>query len=159
MDQLTHRLHPQSNHSSPILSHCWRGCSEEKVCRHSSVLISLWRSPHKTTLVPPRLAPNIPKRTTSKSCGSIQLRPKRDLVLRPISISLYQNATKSKSMASTMTMRPHMWSPAIRGQPICDATNNHGKIICCNKKTVDFWVKYISLASTMVGNIKLKAWD
>ena len=27
-----------------------------------------------------------------------------------------------------------MWSPAIQGQPIYDATNSRGKIICCNKK-------------------------
>ena len=52
----------------------------------------------------------------------------------------------------------HMWSPAIRGQPIYDDTNHCGKIICCNQKTVDFWVKYIELASTIVGKTKLKAW-
>ena len=51
-----------------------------------------------------------------------------------------------------------MWSPSIQGQPIYDAINNRGKIICCNQQTADFWVKYIALASTMVGNIKLKAW-
>ena len=61
-------------------------------------------------------------------------------------------------MASTMTMRTHMWSPTIRGQPIYDDTNHRGKIICCNQKTADFWVKYIELASTIVGKTKLKAW-
>ena len=62
------------------------GGEKRKVWRHSSCLISQWRSPHATTLVPPRLAPDIPKRTTSKSCGSTQLRLKRPLSMRPISI-------------------------------------------------------------------------
>ena len=52
----------------------------------------------------------------------------------------------------------HMWSPSIRGQPFYDVTNHCGKIICCNQQTVNFWVKYIELASTKVGKIKLKAW-
>ena len=52
----------------------------------------------------------------------------------------------------------HMWGPGIRGQPIYDDTNHCGKIICCNQQTVDFWVKYIELASTLVGKTKLKAW-
>ena len=52
----------------------------------------------------------------------------------------------------------HMWSPGIKGQPIYDEVNHRGKIICCNKQTVDFWVKYIELASTQVGTIQLKAW-
>ena len=52
----------------------------------------------------------------------------------------------------------HKWSPAVKGQPIYDEVNQRGKIICSNKQTVDFWVKYIELASTQVGTIKLKAW-
>ena len=52
----------------------------------------------------------------------------------------------------------HKWSPAIKGQPIYDEVNHRGKIICSNQQTVDFWVKYIKLASTKVGKIKLKAW-
>ena len=52
----------------------------------------------------------------------------------------------------------HKWSPGIRGQPIYDDINHCGKIICSNQQTVDFWVKYIELASTKVGKIQLKAW-
>ena len=52
----------------------------------------------------------------------------------------------------------HKWSPAIKGQPIYDEVNHRGKIICSNQQTVDFWVKYIELASTKVGKFKLKAW-
>ena len=36
--------------------------------------------------------------------------------------------------------------------------NHCGKIICCNQQTDDFWIKYIELASTIVGKTKLKAW-
>ena len=39
-----------------------------------------------------------------------------------------------------------------------DAVNQRGKIICTNQQTVDFWVKYIELASTQVSKIKLKVW-
>ena len=52
----------------------------------------------------------------------------------------------------------HKWSPAIKGQPIYDEVNHRGKTICSNQQTVDFWVKYIELASTQVGKFKLKAW-
>ena len=52
----------------------------------------------------------------------------------------------------------HTWSPDIKGQPIYDEVNHRGKIICSNQQTVDFWVKYIELASTQVSKIKLKAW-
>ena len=52
----------------------------------------------------------------------------------------------------------HTWSPGIKGQPMYDDVNHRGKIICSNQQTVDFWVKYIELASTQVGKIKLKAW-
>ena len=52
----------------------------------------------------------------------------------------------------------HKWSPAIKGQPIYDEVNHRGKIICSNQQTVDFWIKYIELASTQVGKFKLKAW-
>ena len=52
----------------------------------------------------------------------------------------------------------HKWSPGIKGQPIYDDVNHRGKIICSNQQTVDFWVKYIALASTKVGKIQLKAW-
>ena len=51
-----------------------------------------------------------------------------------------------------------MLSSSIHGQPIYDSINKHGKIICCNKQTFDFWIKWIPFASTKVGQIKLKAW-
>ena len=57
-----------------------------------------------------------------------------------------------------MTRLAHKWSPAIKGQPIYDEVNHCGKIICSNKQTVDFWIKYIELASTQVGKFKLKVW-
>ena len=52
----------------------------------------------------------------------------------------------------------HKWSPGIKGQPIYDDVNHRGKIICSNQQTIDFWVKYIDLASKKVSKIHLKAW-
>ena len=52
----------------------------------------------------------------------------------------------------------HNWSPAIRGQPIYDHVNQRGKIVCTNKQTVDFWVKYIEMISPSISKVQLKAW-
>ena len=52
----------------------------------------------------------------------------------------------------------HIWSPAIKGQPIYDHVNERGKIVCTNSQTIDFWVKYIESVSPSVSSIQLKAW-
>ena len=51
-----------------------------------------------------------------------------------------------------------LWSPSMKGQPFYDAVKKCGKIICHNQQTVDFWVKWIPLASDMIGPINCKAW-
>ncbi len=52
----------------------------------------------------------------------------------------------------------HIWSPAVKGQPIYDLVNSRGKIVCTNQQTVDFWVKFIREVSPSVSNVHLKAW-
>ena len=52
----------------------------------------------------------------------------------------------------------HSWSPAVKGQPIYDHVNQRGKIVCTNKQTVDFWVKYIEMISPTISKVQLKAW-
>ncbi len=52
----------------------------------------------------------------------------------------------------------HIWSPAVKGQPIYDHVNERGKIVCTNKQTIDFWVKYIESVSPSVSSVHLKAW-
>ena len=50
------------------------------------------------------------------------------------------------------------WCPDMHGQPSFDNINSRGKIVCHNDKTLDFWVKWIPIASNDVGDIPLKAW-
>ena len=50
------------------------------------------------------------------------------------------------------------WCPDMHGQPSFDDINSRGKIVCRNKKIIDFWVKWIPIASNNVGDIPLKAW-
>ena len=80
----------------------------------------------------------------------------------PVSESIFfyvvSRCNKIKIDAINDDDESHTWSPAIKGQPMYDAVNQRGKIICTNQQTVDFWVKYIELASTLVSNIKLKVW-
>ena len=52
----------------------------------------------------------------------------------------------------------HIWSPAVKGQPVYDHVNNRGKIVCTNKQTIDFWVKYVHEISPSVSSVHLKAW-
>ena len=66
------------------------------------------------------------------------------------------NAIKIKAIINDD--ESHTWSPAIRGQPIYDHVNQRGKIVCTNKQTVDFWVKYIEMISPTISNVQLKAW-
>ena len=80
----------------------------------------------------------------------------------PVSESIFfyvvSQCNKIKIDAINNDDATHTWSPGIKGQPVYDDVNHRGKIICSNQQTVDFWVKYIELASTQVGKIKLKAW-
>ena len=80
----------------------------------------------------------------------------------PVSESIFYfvisriNAIKIKAIINDD--ESHTWSPAIRGQPIYDHVNQRGKIVCTNKQTVDFWVKYIEMISPTISNVQLKAW-
>ena len=46
----------------------------------------------------------------------------------------------------------------MKGQPFYDTVKKCGKIICFNKQTVDFWVKWIPLASDMIGIVNCNVW-
>ena len=50
------------------------------------------------------------------------------------------------------------WCPNMYGQPSFDDSNFRGKIVCPNQKNVDFWTKWIQIASHKIGEIPLKAW-
>ena len=50
------------------------------------------------------------------------------------------------------------WTPEMQALPSYDKAHSRGKIACLNKQTLDFWVKYIPIASKLVGEIPCKAW-
>ena len=85
LNQLTHWL--QTNPLLPSPLPLWAREQGRGSVRLLHCLPSLLESRHATTLTPPRLALENQKRTTRKSCGSIQLRLKKALLQRPISTS------------------------------------------------------------------------
>ena len=50
------------------------------------------------------------------------------------------------------------WKSNLIRQPSYDAENSRGKIVCGDKQTLDFWVKYIPIAAITVCNLNCKAW-
>ena len=79
-------------------------------------------------------------------------------VSRSIFFSVISKINAIKVRAINNDDESHIWSPAIKGQPIYDQVNNRGKIVCTNQQTIDFWVKYIDQVSPSVSSVHLKAW-
>ena len=79
-------------------------------------------------------------------------------VSKSIFFSVISKINAIKIRAINNDDESHIWSPAIKGQPVYDHVNERGKIICTNKQTVDFFVKYIEEVSPSVSSIHLKAW-
>ena len=121
-------------------------------------LISQQGKPLKTTLVPLNVAPNIPKRTTRKSCGSTQQRRKKVQSVNPFSSMLYLGATKSKLMLLTMAMWLTSGAPALKGSEYMMKLTSEVKSSVQTNKLSTSGVNYIEIASRQVGTIKLKAW-
>ena len=79
-------------------------------------------------------------------------------VSRSIFFSVISKINAIKVKAINNDDESHIWSPAIKGQPIYDYVNSRGKIICTNKQTVDYFVKSIAEVSPSVSSVHLKAW-
>ena len=79
-------------------------------------------------------------------------------VTKSIFFSVISKINAIKVRAINNDDESHIWSPAIKGQPIYDHVNNRGKIVCTNQQTIDFWVKYIEQVSPSVSSVHLKAW-
>ena len=79
-------------------------------------------------------------------------------VSKSIFFSVISKINAIKIRAINNDDESHIWSPAIKGQPIYDHVNERGKIVCANQQTIDFWVKYIAQVSPSVSSVHLKAW-
>ena len=79
-------------------------------------------------------------------------------VSKSIFFSVISKINAIKVKAINNDDESHIWSPAIKGQPIYDHVKSRGKIICTNKQTVDYFVKSIAEVSPSVSSVHLKAW-
>ena len=136
MDQLTHRLHPQKkNQTTPPPSSATFG---EGAVKRKCADTPLYNQPLEKSTRNYSGAAKVGTRYSKKDHKQIlwvhSTETEKGSVAETYFNLVVSKCNRIKIDGINNDDEAHMWSPAIRGQPIYDATNNCGKIICCNKK-------------------------